>query len=615
MRVKPTIITFTNFLGTAGSKEAVDVWITSYNDKVKFASSKFVVYEDIYFQTKDYNNSVRPIEGFETKEEVNKFIEANKDKYEGGLDYLPQSDYSTLLSLGNINKGMFGHIRTWQDDTTFYVAELQSDYFQKYNARRELLENSKDYTDVQKEKENKESDLKVKKNSTFIKLKDLGYRFVTGRKGALTQTEVYIPKNKYGLPLGDRTGVKLVEKDGYYTIDNNGTNPNGNYYADKQLAETDLERIANEEGRDLDKVTYLNKSELPLELQEDYVFLTESYYKELSNIEKEYNKKLESVVQNAPIQEKQFIASQKIWEQRMVRESIKEAALSGATTLRFPTPYTISVIEGYVSDKGNAPYEVINADNSSQLTEGDIINYVGMDYRVIEANSSEITVASLEDVYYHNAKRYLEHKISFNTKETMNNELGFETQNAFYTLEEWDEIKEDTYFLFRDVDLEDIATQRDGNLYEIDESKVEKIVREDYSNEFTDAEVLLMVEGYQNIFTIGGNVYYTKYRVTTETFGQPNTYGTNSKDDFSIESLNDDQQTVARKYVEIANVLKKERGEENLEVVTDENGFDWYETKIEESESQKPVIAFQKTAEQKVFELIQSGEIEATCKL
>ena len=197
----------------------------------------------------------------------------------------------------------------------------------------------------------------------------------------------------------------------------------------------------------------------------------------------------------------------------------------------------------------------------------------------------------------------------------MNNELGFETQNAFYTLEEWDEIKEDTYFLFRDVDLEDIATNRDANLYEIDESKVEKIVREDYSNEFTNAEVTLMEQGYQNIFTVDDTVYYTEYRVSTETFGQPDTYDTNSKDDFSIESLNDDQQTVARKYVEIANVLKKERGEENLEVVTDENGFDWYETKIEESESQKPVIAFQKTAEQKVFELIQSGEIEATCKL
>ena len=56
----------------------------------------------------------------------------------------------------------------------------------------------------------------------------------------------------------------------------------------------------------------------------------------------------------------------------------------------------------------------------------------------------------------------------------------------------------------------------------------------------------------------------------------------------------DTQQTVARKYEEIAEILKKEKP---VEVVTDENGFDWYEAKIEQSDVNKPVVAFQKAAE------------------
>ena len=58
----------------------------------------------------------------------------------------------------------------------------------------------------------------------------------------------------------------------------------------------------------------------------------------------------------------------------------------------------------------------------------------------------------------------------------------------------------------------------------------------------------------------------------------------------------DTQQTVARKYEEIAKILKTERGD-NFETVTDENGFDWYEAKIEQSDVNKPVVAFQKAAE------------------
>jgi len=99
------------------------------------------------------------------------------------------------------------------------------------------------------------------------------------------------------------------------------------------------------------------------------------------------------------------------------------------------------------------------------------------------------------------------------------------------------------------------------------------------------------VESYDGEF-----VYYTNSLYNnSETIDTKDVSTT--KKDFSIENdLSDTQQTVARKYEEIAEILKKERGEDNFEVVTDENGFDWYEAKIEQEDVNKPVVAFQKVA-------------------
>ena len=38
------------------------------------------------------------------------------------------------------HQGMFGHLRVWQNGTVFYLAEVQSDFFQKNNARKTLIE-------------------------------------------------------------------------------------------------------------------------------------------------------------------------------------------------------------------------------------------------------------------------------------------------------------------------------------------------------------------------------------------------------------------------------------------------------------------------------------------
>lgn len=257
---------------------------------------------------------------------------------------------------------------------------------------------------------------------------------------------------------------------------------------------------------------------------------------ELVDLNKNLAKAEENIVRNLPKDKKQFIASQKEWEKRVVREAIKEASLSGATSLRFPTPYTLSVIEGFISVEGEKrkPYEVVGNPSKEILEVGDKVIFLGKVYTVCYASNNSITVYP-EDV----AK--------------------------FVLLK-----KEEKELSKKEDKLEDEGLNRDDKaLKEIRARKRE--IRKKFEESGRDF--------YANIE--GG-----------ETLSQPIDYKV-SEGVFSIEnSLSDTQQTVARKYEQIAEILKQERGD-NFEVITDKNGFTWYETKIGESEMQQPVTAFQ----------------------
>ena len=65
-----------------------------------------------------------------------------------------------------------------------------------------------------------------------------------------------------------------------------------------------------------------------------------------------------------------------IWHERSIREIIRQKAVEGFEVLRFPTPRTVSLIEGYVSEDG-----------TGQIPEGtaigDSFEYGGEDYVVL----------------------------------------------------------------------------------------------------------------------------------------------------------------------------------------------------------------------------------------
>lgn len=414
------------YVGTAGTKEAVDSWISNYEnvfaEPVTVEEKDNNGYYNIYIGDSIvdvFNEEDLPKDVSNPKEYIRKnYLSKNKDRDNRG-----------------VNKGMFGHIRVWQDGQDYYVAELQSDYFQKNNAKKDFLENSKEFKD-----------------------------------GVLN---IQIEINKIQSEIND-IGLALVGKT-------------------EEEVKKSVENISN-----LEKV----KKE------------------KQKNKEKEIEKLKQKILEKLPKDQKQFIASQKEWEKRMVREAIKEASLSGATSLRFPTPYTLSVIEGYITpseSEGKMPYSVVSRSAKSYgdtLEIGSVIEFGGNEFIVVNSNDEQIGV--------------------------------IEREKIVKTETDYEKVTNDTEFYVEEGEDED------GNYIA-------------YYFKQSDVEVLSQPSYYDQ------------------------TDGVN-KDDFSIqESLSDTQQTVARKYEEIAEILEKEKP---VEVVTDENGFAWYEAPITQEDTQNPVVAF-----------------------
>lgn len=499
------------FVGTAGTKEAVEAWIENYE---KPLSNGVAVYSNEPY------TEVEKIREFPTLEEANQWVKDNQFKYSRDL-------YVSGISENiNINKGMFGHIRVWEnkerdfklrdesnkfdnemyqkyggewqdklnteekakaldfikrkrsENQIFYVAELQSDYFQKKNARKDLISR---IIVTANEKAELAKDLNVKELKQY---KDLGYR------------------------------VEQINND-FILYKNNDIIVEGKEEAKYQSKDDFLKEYLT--------FTSTDPEILSIRQQNDSEFG--------KILEKEVFKREQEKLKNLSPQEKQFIASQKEWEKRMVREAIKEASLSGATSLRFPTPYTLSVIEGYITlyEEDEVKQNLRNA------VDGDIIvNYLDDEYIVMYTDvpngGTEVQIAPVRDLA----------KITYEEFQDMVKEDG----------------EPDTYI-----------ESSDGNF-----------------------------------------VYYTNslYNIT-ETIDTKNNSAV--KNSFSIENdLSETQQTVAHKYEEIAEILRKERGD-NFEVVTDENGFDWYETKITLEESQNPVVAFQINATDNVGMFLSESEL------
>ena len=511
-------------------------------------------------------------------------------------------------SLGGINKGLFGHIRKWFNKATgvFNVAELQSDYYQK-NKASELMQPtvSRDEIDAHMninvwQPIDKEFSEKIAKD-WGITTRRVGNVFFAFDKDGKDLSALEIREPLPGLERGSLEQIQVVAN-GLKEIANRRANdtilPDGKYqvttsegrYNDKQVLLFDTEKVATDFIKSYDG--RFNGAE------DAYNSYREQYFesrKKLQHLEEQkfIEKRQEELATKNPvnIQLKQFVASQKVHELRLLREAIKMAADEGAETVRFPDQYTLAVIEGYTdaTGEGNAPYEIVNGD-SDRLYEGDIIDYGGEKMVVVEQNRDTITVAPRDEVSIFN----IDDLINDETNNRVS-EIKYEAKRHFIDLANITREKLDSYEPdeWLGQDAKDLLT----TYFEDNEDK-ETISWEDIEDDLYD-EVEKNYQGmgvddlvvWATSVWVDGDTIYALDGSNYENFNQPDGYEASSNEDDYYKNLSRDQKTVVDKYGELGKQFQKMRPDARF--VEDDNGMKWLETSITEEDRSNPIVAFQ----------------------
>lgn len=492
----------------------------------------WVAVEDGYMeQGADESNIMRFVgTAANSREKVEKWINDYEERFAEGIK--------------DVNRGMYGHIRIWERGNDVIMAEVQSDFFQKFGARTLFIENEiKNNPELQKEQDKINDSFKEKiidflKNSKDYEIDNASVNF----KG----------KELFGL---------IEIKD---LITNYGLIPNR----------------AKEEHAELLKQIEKAKKELQKELAR-------------------FENKVYSMLSPA---EKQFIASAKVWEKRLLHEAIAEAMDKGADRFLIPTPHTLATIEGYIGGAA-PPYEVIsdrNAYSNGNLGDGDIIEMGGEEYVVIESDpyNEYMRIAPAKDMDRWKIREALQDDVDFKY-----DELAYEYSGKL-SIDDINEIG-DTFYVseVKEILLEGLNSKAEEKgesiedvFIELDDfqEEIEEAIRSEESEKYRfDENVKEYFEdelGYSKAIKVGDEIFIWKSEPHYEIISQPGQNRVNI-DDFNIEDLAESEQRVLKKYEEYGEQLKEEFGD-NVSNEVDENGYGWVAVDLSGVETGRPVVAY-----------------------
>jgi hypothetical protein len=525
-----------------------------------------------------------------------------------------------------INVGLFGHIRTGfnKKNGVYNVAELQSDVFQKYKAL-DLLADEIPQAEIQEyinknfwgpflkeftDKLVKDLDFKVINQSEIKYLINRNKNKIYQYEKALETIKTTREFNQINKELDElirlnneyQKGLSIYSfpnswDDGVSVFDKNGKHLSSQLFSSfptpgMKFGENETYRAIKDAHRNM------------------YEGNRDDYYEEMSQLylksevnlfQKEWQKykqqRIEEQKGTLTSMQRQFIASQKFHELRLLREAFKSAAEEGAKVVRFPSPYTLAVIEGYVNKAGisGAPYDIIQGD-SERLEAGDLIEYGGDEYIVVEQDRAEITVAPRKQTFRYNIDDYID-------SETANrfDEIEYEADKYFddlnnIALSELLDYEPDEYMgdlakrlLEIEFDKIEIGNEIEGEIRTVSWKSIEDKLRDEISSNYSNmgGEDLF---GWGTVYYDGdGDAYVTDGN--TERFNQPDGYDSESNEEDFEDGLSSAQATVVNKYKELNELFKKLRPDAIS--VRDDNDMEWLETKVNESDIKNPIIAFQ----------------------
>ena len=473
----------------------------------------------------------------------------------------------TTLPTSQPNQGLFGHTRVWTKDDIYNVAEVQSDVFQKEDIEYILIKDNP----LSKQKLQDFEDLNEDSSDYIIDFNEAGYSTTSYPDNTKT---IHRRRNVFGQELGKSEGVSIEKRDNEdsYFISFEGKHIGGTYYANKTMAEERLKSLAEEEKYERNENIVNDVSEIPENLKEGYIFLTQLYKQKADEIEGRE-------ILNS--QEKQFLAAEKSFELRLIRESIQDAADQGFKKLRLPLPYTLSKIEGYLNEGGQVEIE-------GEPEIGEYVEYLGASYRVVDYENDDIKIIHHKTLYDVDMGQY--------TKDWAYNEIksilyDYFQDESTYSLDEikskldQTELKDKTKY-----DIVRMLKEESEQTDEIDPTEyrdqMEEIFVENVSK--SDLEEYLSDLDYSTVVFTKDRILYSQDEGEWVSYSN----GSQDKESFSIDDLSEYHRPVARRYEYFGKLLEKERPG-NVKVIDDENGYPWYETQILESDKNSPVLAFQ----------------------
>ncbi|MHA1401531.1 MAG: hypothetical protein ACTSQE_14370 [Candidatus Heimdallarchaeaceae archaeon] len=433
--------------------------------------------------------------------------------------------------------GMIAHYRAFEQADDFNVVEMQSDVFQK------------DLTKLKRDKENllarnilkaqeEPAELEALIKTLDFAIKQLeGIDYISDDDAGAYQAAHNIINIKTVYRPGEKWRIKKLV-DGYLDMDVE------NYSILKNVLEEPNNSASGENIRLIDK----KARELRVEIKDKLPAAIAN----ISKIEKEgitRDQKQEIALS------KQFLSLKNNYHEQIINHAIRQAASNGSETIRFATPMTVAFVEGYVEDvmsdfSNEYRYSKNEISESDLYTEGR--NHLGEDGIITDINDLNYTVVST----------YTNTVPEFYTREDIIEKFpdAFKKGNVY---SEKDALK---------LSIEEFS------LYVFEQDTKNFQIHETSKDNFEILAAISDMSGNSNI----NDFVFEKLSISTDSYKTGVELGS-----FQLSDIQDStQRTIAEKYGinedgkegVFYKYMKKKRSD--LQEVTDDNGFTWWESKI-----------------------------------
>jgi hypothetical protein len=356
---------------------------------------------------------------------------------------------------------------------------------------------------------------------------------------------------------------------------------------------------------------------------------------------------LKEVKENFTLLQRQFIAHKKNFPERLLREEIRQAARSGIENIFTPTPRTSAFVEQFINYKeegfSGGMYEVTTGNPEGPLEIGDRIEYGGVDYVVVEVSDDDIEVIPYDDMNYANLhdgvaeERYeMLYSVMSELPDTtsINTLLGprIEREGVQMRLPgfEYLDIKPELLDYYGDGQylagddlveivrayVEDYVYLEEGEDAEtvlVDKKEIESMVEDHLNKVFPDYVMYEWEQSkYDNFYVVeeGNHILFSD--MEPETFPQPHNIAeeeaqagdlnlpvgeeswmpVEEERPFDLDQLSDLHKGIVLKYKALSKILRSIKPD-SFTIVRDKKGFEWYRVKINPSDA-GPVTLYQK---------------------